>query len=151
MILGNSYFFFRKKCSIFFFENSQHFHHVFYRGGDFYKIQRDKILKNKLAICVYIIARDMVLTNNGNKVLNSGWNPSIPKSASVCMVIEYFLNEETLCRSHNLTRAPTHAANLNEIQSIFTGSKWVNIKSIILWFFIQPLPIASKNDFRVIV
>ena len=91
------FLFLEKKCS-FCFENSQHFHHLFYGGGNYYKTQRDKILQNKLAICVYIIARDIVFTNNGNKVLNSGWNPSIPKSASVCMVIEYFLNEETLCR-----------------------------------------------------
>ena len=74
-----------------------------------------------------IVEEDMVLTNNGNEVFNSSWNPSIPKSASVWTVIECFMNEETLCRlvhsellrnvhqSHNLTRAQTHAAKMKEI------------------------------------
>ena len=61
-------------------------------------------------------------------------NPDIPKSVSVWTVIECSMNEETLCRlvhsellrnvhkSHNLTRARTHAAKMKEIRSLCTRS-----------------------------
>ena len=52
----------------------------------------------------------LLLTNNSLEAFNSSWTPNVPKSASIWVVIENFIKEESLARA-------THSESLRNVHS----------------------------------
>ena len=77
-----------------------------------------------------VSAEDYVLTNNGNEVFNSTWNPSVPKSASIWTVIDCFKKEEALAQltfreslrgvhvAHNRSRDEGQTEKMRELHNV---------------------------------
>lgn len=77
-----------------------------------------------------VVSEDFTVTNNGNEVFNSTWNPSLPKSASLWTVIDCFKKEDALASitfseairgvhvAHNRSRDEQHQNKMVELHNI---------------------------------